>query len=233
MNLFDAIVIVFLVGILLHAVGATIYGYVSSFVRGGFLRALAIVLLILVVVAVVLSANVSAQFDSTWAIVSALVLALMLSIFFGCIGVYRTHKILVRKARHLWWAQVVPYVILIALFYPAIFPPADFYIEEFERHSGYTLPAEAQVIDRSASYPTYHGEYSSEALIRMSQSSLDELLKMMQPRHTNCYLSEPQVHASVIYTPGKCWRKEIEIDERIFVTFFLEEPAIHFYFYRN
>ena len=56
-----------------------------------------------------------------------------------------------------------------------IWPEDAFYIDEFESHTGLALPKSAIVVDKEASYPDVHGDYSSEAVIQLNPADFNAL----------------------------------------------------------
>lgn len=77
-------------------------------------------------------------------------------------------------------ATKATYVALIGLIgnqiFTAIYPTEDFYLAEFETVISRKRPVEAKVIEKSATYPDFHGDYCSFSRIEISASSYRKLL---------------------------------------------------------
>ena len=64
--------------------------------------------------------------------------------------------------------------------YTAIYPTDDFYFDEFKKITFLEIPASAKVIEKTASYPDFHGDYVSCALIKLSSQDFKELLNTLR-----------------------------------------------------
>lgn len=64
--------------------------------------------------------------------------------------------------------------------YTAVYPTDDFYRAEFETITLRKLPNSAKILQKSATYPNFHGDYSSDATIELSPNDFQNLLKQMQ-----------------------------------------------------
>jgi hypothetical protein len=60
--------------------------------------------------------------------------------------------------------------------YRGVYPEEEFYLEEFERITYQSPPTSAKIIRKEASYPDFHGDYCSAALITLSHADFDKLL---------------------------------------------------------
>lgn len=166
---------------------------------------------------------------------SVLGVTIILGMYFLSIGIVELHKVLRLKYKLLPLLQFASPILLIIVIYTAMFPSSRFYIKDFERNSGYTLPKEVEVLRKSASYPDIHGDYSSEAIIRLNKDDYLELLDALPPddRQDACFFSGEVVYLGVHYKVGGCWTKNIKSDARIMVTYFPEEYSLHFFFSQN
>ena len=59
--------------------------------------------------------------------------------------------------------------------YGAVYPPDSFYTAELQRLVKVSLPAEAQFIYKTATYPDIHGDYSACFIVRLPAVALDKL----------------------------------------------------------
>jgi len=64
--------------------------------------------------------------------------------------------------------------------YRAIFPFDDFYQREFVRVTGLKFPASGKILKKNASYPDFHGDYESCALIQVSELDYEALKISLQ-----------------------------------------------------
>jgi len=60
--------------------------------------------------------------------------------------------------------------------YTAIYPTDSFYLDEFKEVTLRDAPKTAKVIKKTASYPDFHGDYSSSSLIKLSRQDYKNLL---------------------------------------------------------
>lgn len=67
--------------------------------------------------------------------------------------------------------------IIIYNFYIAIYPNDEFYENEFKTITLTELPKSAEIVNSTASYPDFQGDYCSSAEIKLSKEDFDNLLK--------------------------------------------------------
>jgi hypothetical protein len=67
--------------------------------------------------------------------------------------------------------------IIIYNFYIAIYPNDEFYENEFKTITLTELPKSAEIVNSTASYPDFQGDYCSSAEIKLSKEDFDSLLK--------------------------------------------------------
>jgi hypothetical protein len=60
--------------------------------------------------------------------------------------------------------------------FTAIYPQDSFYINDFEEVTGLSLPESVTVLYKSASYPDFQGDYTSEAVFEFSEDSFLKLI---------------------------------------------------------
>jgi hypothetical protein len=60
--------------------------------------------------------------------------------------------------------------------YTAIFPTDDFYYDEFRTVTLKPIPKSAVIVKKTASYPDFHGDYTSVSLIKLSKQDYRKLL---------------------------------------------------------
>jgi hypothetical protein len=66
--------------------------------------------------------------------------------------------------------------IIVVITYIGIFPDESFYADEFRDVTLRKLPASAEFISKSASYPDFHGDYCSRSEIRLAKKDYSKLL---------------------------------------------------------
>ncbi|TXI47533.1 hypothetical protein [Methylophilus sp.] len=59
--------------------------------------------------------------------------------------------------------------------YDAVYPPQSFYTSELQRLVKVNLPSDAQFQYKTATYPDIHGDYSVCFIVRLSQTSWEQL----------------------------------------------------------
>jgi hypothetical protein len=72
--------------------------------------------------------------------------------------------------------------LFILLVYSAFFPFDDFYKEEFVYVTGTPFPASGRIVKKYATYPDFHGDYMSCALIQVSEIDYQNLKSILQQR---------------------------------------------------
>jgi hypothetical protein len=60
--------------------------------------------------------------------------------------------------------------------YRAFYPADEFYYQDFEKISFRKIPASADILSKSATYPDFHGDYCSAAVIELSVADYHKLL---------------------------------------------------------
>lgn len=60
--------------------------------------------------------------------------------------------------------------------YTAIYPTDSFYFQEFKDVTLREIPSSARILKKTASYPDFHGDYTSVSLINLSQKDYNSLL---------------------------------------------------------
>ena len=153
-------------------------------------------------------------------------------VFFSIQGIVFIHKHLGDKWRALWIVHAVLLIIILLPIYWAVYPRDRFYIDEFNTRAGYQLPDEVKVIKKYASYPDFHGDYYSQAIIVLEKPDYEELVSRLVPNFagSGCLDRAPESHRGVTYYPTGCYSKQIESDAYISVTYFEKQNAVYYYF---
>jgi hypothetical protein len=60
--------------------------------------------------------------------------------------------------------------------YTAIYPTDSFYFDEFKKVTSLDIPKSAEIINKTASYPDFHGDYISCSIIKLSKPDYKLLL---------------------------------------------------------
>jgi hypothetical protein len=111
-----------------------------------------------------------------------ILLLLGLILILLCLILYFLYKWLVKKG-YRWIANTV-ILSLVAIFfyniYIAVYPADSFYFDDFKTVTSREIPKSAFVIDKSASYPDFHGHYISCSLIRLSKQDYINLLNELK-----------------------------------------------------
>ncbi|OUR65669.1 hypothetical protein A9Q79_01365 [Methylophaga sp. 42_25_T18] len=116
--------------------------------------------------------------------------------------------------------------------YTAIWPPNSFYFEEMKYHANIDLLERAEVVDKSASYPDFHGDYYSQATFEVSTFSESEISP--EYRLSSCEIP-PYIKSKVgdNHKGGTCWFIQKEIDQRLSVAYFKELGLLHYHYYQH
>jgi hypothetical protein len=69
------------------------------------------------------------------------------------------------------------YIWLTYSIYTAIYPTDEFYYDEFKTVTLRQIPKSAVVVNKTASYPDFHGDYVSVSRIKLSKQDYGKLLK--------------------------------------------------------
>jgi hypothetical protein len=114
----------------------------------------------------------------------------------------------------------------------AIWPLDSFYLEEYSYRSGLSPLQAAIVLDKFATYPDFHGDYYSEALIQLEKNEYQRL-KSEAPLvlSEECYV--PKMASSKLggeIVPIGCWSYEEENDKYFYLVVFSDEKSIYFQF---
>jgi len=64
--------------------------------------------------------------------------------------------------------------------YTAIYPLDSFYFDDFKKVTSTEIPKSATIIEKTASYPDFHGKYVSCSLIKISKQDYLLLLKRLR-----------------------------------------------------
>lgn len=94
-----------------------------------------------------------------------------------------------KKINIIWFIIIVLFSNIFT--YIAFYPDEEFYAEEYETITLNKLPKSAEFIKKSVSYPDLHGDYCSAALIKISPSDYNKLLKELQKNRS--FLKENKI----------------------------------------
>jgi len=90
----------------------------------------------------------------------------------------RTQKLSPVLSRKINIVYVLTILLAIAYFtYDSLFPSESFYEEEFKTVTLREIPESGEFIEKSASYPDFHGNYCSSSQIKLSNSDYKKLLE--------------------------------------------------------
>ncbi|MCK4635721.1 MAG: hypothetical protein KAT32_02560 [Candidatus Moranbacteria bacterium] len=64
--------------------------------------------------------------------------------------------------------------------YTAFFPTDSFYEDEFKSIVGLDFPNSGKIIEQSATYPDFHGDYHSNFTVKLSKNDFTELLNFIK-----------------------------------------------------
>ncbi|OUR86331.1 hypothetical protein A9Q92_05940, partial [Methylophaga sp. 42_8_T64] len=106
------------------------------------------------------------------------------------------------------------------------------YFEEMKYHANIDLLERAEVVDKSASYPDFHGDYYSQATFEVSTFSESEISP--EYRLSSCEIP-PYIKSKVgdNHKGGTCWFIQKEIDQRLSVAYFKELGLLHYHYYQH
>lgn len=68
--------------------------------------------------------------------------------------------------------------------YTAFYPSDSFFEDEFENSTKMQFPNSGKILEKEASYPDMHGDYTSSAIILVNDSDFNLILKQIQQNKT-------------------------------------------------
>ncbi|MES2265542.1 MAG: hypothetical protein V4520_02200 [Bacteroidota bacterium] len=81
------------------------------------------------------------------------------------------------------WIGLLIILISVSFFvyeiFTAIYPEDRFYFDEFKKVTSLEIPKSAEVLDKTASYPDFHGDYISCSIIKLSKEDYNALLNTL------------------------------------------------------
>ena len=111
--------------------------------------------------------------------------------------------------------------------YTAIYPPESFYKNEFKANMGFRLSNSINFIEKQASYPDFHGDYYSTAIIEISEEDYKKiLLKISNSLNNNCKVSSHMRRNNL--EPQLCLSIERELDKHFELIMFSDKKTIYF-----
>lgn len=113
---------------------------------------------------------------------------LLLVVAVGLIGIAASFASLVKLWRKGRVGKIVSIAIsggIIFFIYSDIYPPESFYKGEFEKVTGLPFPVSGRFLFKEATYPDFHGDYTSCALIDVSEKDYQDLKSKMKPRQSS------------------------------------------------
>jgi hypothetical protein len=112
-----------------------------------------------------------------------------------------TNRLSAKQSRHFTYAYIFAFLAIPAFVaYAAAYPGDDFYAEEFKTVTLRNLPPSAKIIAGEASYPDFHGDYTSHATIELSPADFQNLKadlaadNRISKAGENKYPDEPGIH---------------------------------------
>jgi len=112
----------------------------------------------------------------------------------------------------------------------AIWPTDSFYLDELQSNSNLKLLGKYKVLSKNSSFPDIHGDYYSEAVLRVTDIDLSSLAsdlkaidKCTTPSMVKPFLLENSGAA-------KCWTSNRDIDKWFKLTYFPSIGLLHFRF---
>ncbi len=116
--------------------------------------------------------------------------------------------------------------------YSAFYPSDSFYRDEFKYNIGFTLSKSAVFIDKEASYPDFHGDYFSRAIIQLNQEEFIEIKNKIHFKQLN-HCTTPNIVKEKIktqLTPIGCWSINKKIGQYFTFIMFSDQKTIYFLF---
>jgi hypothetical protein len=106
------------------------------------------------------------------------------------------YKWLSRKGYRWHGLSVITIIIAFFLYeiYTAIYPTNSFYYNEFKQVTSLDIPKSAEIIDKTASYPDFHGDYVSCSLMKLSKQDYNSLLDALNKNKT--IIKNPEIIVS-------------------------------------
>ncbi|WP_129876723.1 hypothetical protein [Mucilaginibacter terrigena] len=129
-----------------------------------------------------------------------MLLALLILLFILSVPVlvgYFFYKwIKTKKCKWLVWFILLTTILIFLSYeiYTAIYPTDSFYFDEFKKVTSLDIPKSAEVIDKTVSYPDFHGDYTSCSIIKLSKADYTMLLDTLD--HNKSMLKNPEIVGS-------------------------------------
>lgn len=204
-----------------QVIEAGIWGLAYCIYRGGALAVCICVQMTVFVVTVVYS--VSSGIDllalALWFLVG------LSGLSFVCIGLWQVHRDLKPVAFVLRSGLILLTVLSLAT---ALFPSSSFYVNEFEASTGYVFSERVEVLQKSATFADFHGDYSSEAIFKLSENEYSSLVRVLTPDNKRYGCVKKASLFGVQRSAQGCWLKQIAIDRRVVVFYLPAESSIYY-----
>lgn len=112
----------------------------------------------------------------------------------------------------------------------AIWPMDSFYLDELRNNSNLEVSGKYEVLSKNSSYPDMHGDYYSEAVLRVTDMDFSSLSGDLKPieKCTVPSIAEPFLPAD--YGSVKCWASNRNIDEWFSLIYFPDRGILYFRF---
>lgn len=112
------------------------------------------------------------------------------------------------------------------LTYTAIWPLDSFYVDEIERYTSLQLPSDHKVLKKRSSYPDIHGDYYSEAVIKVK--GLDTSNIGRSEKQYGCMVTEFAKPFLNKTDAMECWYIQHDKSERLNIIYFREKGLLYF-----
>jgi len=178
---------------------------------------------------------------NTLGIIIAVILVLAIILCIPTLIIYFLYKWLAKKG-YRWIGLLIIAISISTLaygMYTAVYPTDSFYFEDFKKVTSLDIPKSAVIVNKTASYPDFHGDYISCSIMKLSKGDYQSLLNTLSKDKT--ILKNPEISGSdqldeIIKTRNisdikKSFSREIpDKDYFTYIGFFKDNESILVYF---
>ena len=128
------------------------------------------------------------------------------------------------------YASLVLVIGVVFVIVTAIWPMDSFYIDELKNNTNLEVSGKYEVLSKNSSYPDMHGDYYSEAVLRVTEIDFSSLASDVKPIEKCSVPSIAEPFLPVDYGVVKCWGSNRNIDEWFRLFYFPDSGVLYFRF---
>jgi hypothetical protein len=115
---------------------------------------------------------------NTLGIIIAVILVVAIILCIPTLIIYFLYKWLTKKGYRWIGLLIIAISIstLVYCMYTAVYPTDSFYFEDFKKVTSLNIPKSAVILNKTASYPDFHGDYISCSIMKLSKKDYNLLL---------------------------------------------------------